>query len=130
MKLTISLVLRKPFISLARMVRWPEMFYPGDTFTVNETPAAEDIPATTESDFEDGRGLSLESLRELAAAQYIVEQILEHNGISLDSIKPADLKECRWLADSTVPWNEAGTEMLNVPDMEDAFVAYDTDTED
>jgi hypothetical protein len=124
MKLTISPVLRKPFISLARMVRWPEMFYPGDTFTVSETPAA------TESNFEDGRGLSLEALRELAAAQYIVEQILEHNGISLDSIKPVDLKEHRWLAESDVKWNEAGTEMLDIPDMEDAFVAYDTDAED
>jgi hypothetical protein len=130
MKLTIRVVLRKPFISLARMVRWPGIYFPGDTLQFNKTSAAKETLAATESDVEDTRGLSTESLRELAAAQYIVEQILEYNGILLDSIKPADLEECRWLADSAMQWNEAGTDMLNVPDMEDAFVAYDTDTEE
>jgi hypothetical protein len=98
-------VLRKPFISLARMVLWPEIYSRGDM------PFDEGEPLTSEK----------ESHAELMAAQYIIKYILESCRIELEDIRPRRLEDCQWLAESTTAWQDAGTELIEIPDMRDVF---------
>lgn len=71
-----------------------------------------------------------ESRSELAGAQVIVEAILEHNGISLDDIRPEPLETFRWLStigegSDWTDWRDPGTALLDVPDMRKYFVAFE-----
>ena len=106
------LVLRKPFISLARMLLWYYVYAPGDidpddpTFTYDK-----------------------ESKAELAAAQAVAEAILEHNGLSLEDIRPESLRSYRWLSSigEGSDWTdckEPGTARLNIPDIRSHFEAF------
>ncbi|KAI0703794.1 hypothetical protein BC835DRAFT_1303057 [Cytidiella melzeri] len=64
-------VLKKPFISLARMILWPTMYMEGDLDPDN--------PCFVYSE---------ESHSELKAAQLIARDILQHNNISVAKIEP------------------------------------------
>ncbi|KAI0086268.1 hypothetical protein BDY19DRAFT_908514 [Irpex rosettiformis] len=95
-------VLRKPFISLARMLLWSEVYAPGDV----------DI---YQGKFE----YSDESNLELRAARVAVEVVLDYNNIELESIRPKDLDKHEWLAGTEVgaDWRDPGEATLSVPDM-------------
>ena len=102
-------VLCKPFISLARMLIWDHLYAPGDI-----------------DPYDTVFKHSAESKGELAAAQAIVEAILEHNDISLDDVRPAPLEEFAWLSSigqgtDWTDWKDPGTERLVIPDMRSYF---------
>lgn len=107
------LVLRKPFISLARMLLWAHIYAPGDR-------------DPDDPEFEYDR----ESQGELAAAQAVVEAILLHNDLSLDDIRPMPLKFFRWISNigegiDWVDWKDPGTVRLDIPDIRHKFKAFD-----
>ena len=107
------LVLRKPFISLARMLLWAHLYAPGDVDPDERT-------------FEPNQ----ESRGELAAAQAVVEAILEHNDIFIDDIRPNKFKTFQWLSSigegsDWTDWQDPGTVQLDVPDMRPHFRAFD-----
>ncbi|KAI0692834.1 hypothetical protein BC835DRAFT_1306988 [Cytidiella melzeri] len=104
-------VLRKPFISLARMILWPTMYIEGDLDPDN--------PSFVYSE---------ESRSELKAAQSIARDILQHNNISVAKIEPTmkAWEEGRWLADDRdVAWNAPGAAVVAIPDRRTHFVAFD-----
>ncbi|KAI0094116.1 hypothetical protein BDY19DRAFT_743 [Irpex rosettiformis] len=102
-------VLRKPFISLARMLVWSDLYASGD-ISSKEDP----FLYNTESDLE------------LEAARAAVELVLEHNNIRLEDIRPKDLMHREWLAstEAGADWRDPGTETLAVPDKRDLFNAF------
>ena len=107
----VNSVLRKPFVSLARMVIWSETYARGDidpqdpTFRTNG-----------------------EAKLELEAARAAVELVLDYNHIKLEDIRPKDLEEHEWLAatEADVDWNDPGTAVLNVPDVRHLFRAFNS----
>ncbi|KAI0697276.1 hypothetical protein BC835DRAFT_1413809 [Cytidiella melzeri] len=104
-------VLRKPFISLARMILWPTMYIEGDLDPDNPSFA-----------------YSEESRSELKAAQLIARDILQHNNISVAKNEPTmkAWEEGHWLADDRdVAWNAPGTAVVAIPDRRKHFVAFD-----
>jgi hypothetical protein len=107
-KLTICLVLRKPFISLSRMLLWPEVYHLSDT--THAKP---------------GKTHVQKSLAELEAAKCAVTVVLQHNSITVESIQPRDLKDCEWLAENGPMWLEPGTETIEIPDIREEFRHYD-----
>lgn len=103
-------VLRKPFISLARMILWPEIYARGDADPKHPT-------------FERSNEAKLE--QEVACAA--VELILEHNHIKLEDIRPKPLSKLEWLAavEPDLDWNDPGTAVLAVPDVRHMFRAFE-----
>lgn len=106
-------MLRKPFISLARMLLWAYLYAPGD-FDPNDP------------EFEPDQ----ESKAELAAAQAVVEAILSHNDLGLDDIRPMPLKHFRWLSEigegtDWKDWRDPGTIRLEIPDIRHHFKAFE-----
>ena len=106
-------VLRKPFISLARMLLWAHLYAPGDV----------DPDELTFEPNQESRGV-------LAAAQAVVEAILEYNDIFIDDIRPRKFKTFQWLStigegSEWTDWKDPGTVRLDVPDMRPYFKAFD-----
>lgn len=104
------LVLRKPFISLSRMILWPEIHTIGDV-----EPGIPSFPFNNESKLE------------LRAAQAAVEAVLAYNSIDSRRLKPKDLKHFEWLAreEAGDDWRDPGTSILLVPDVRSYFRAFD-----
>ena len=70
-----------------------------------------------------------ESIAELAAAQAVVEAILEHNDIFLEDIRPEPFSSFRWLSSmgegsDWTDWKDPGTIKLTIPDMRMYFAAF------
>lgn len=92
-------VFRKPFVSLARMVTWPDLYWQGDF-----DPDATQVTLG-------------ETDREQVEAQAVVTLILEHNGIELDPIH-ANLSDGWSLGgDPTSNWQEKGEDRISIPDL-------------
>ena len=100
-------VLRKPFISFARLLIWYHRYAPGDKL---------------EGDNSDS--LTNETKAELAAAQSVVRKILAANGIEVNTIEPSDFGTNQWLAESNQSWADPGTETLIVPDIRRMFTTF------
>lgn len=103
-------VLRKPFISLARMIIWAHLYAPGD------------VDGTK-------RAYTQELKKDLAAAQAVAEAILEHNDFVRDDIQPEPLENYHWLSrigegDDWTDWRDPGTAKLAVPDLRHYFAEY------
>lgn len=103
-------VLRKPLVSLARMILWSQYYSEGDT------PI--DVPI-----FRPGS----ESDLELQAARAAVEVILSHNNINMEDIRPKDFIKYEWLAQTEVgeDWKDPGVATLTVPDVRNLFRAFE-----
>lgn len=94
------------------MLLWAHMYAPGD-FDIGEEDFIYDQ----------------ESKGELAAAQAIVEAILEHNDLFLEDIQPEPFSEYRWLSsigegDDWSDWRDPGKATLAVPDMRGYFTQW------
>ena len=104
--------MRKPFISLARMIIWAHIYAPGDV-----------------DPFQKPVNPNQESKAELAVAQGVVEVILEYNDLFLEDITPEPLDKFRWLSNigqgtDWTDWREPGTVRLNIPDMRGYFTSF------
>ena len=70
-----------------------------------------------------------ESEAELAAAQAVVEAVLEHNDIFLDDIRPETLASFKWISSigegsDWTDWTDPGTVRLTIPDMREYFEEF------
>ena len=101
-------VLRKPLISLARMILWPKYYTASD-----EDDESKDFP------------MHEESAAELAAAQTIMRFILRHNEVHVNTLKPTSIQEGQWLAgDQSLAWQDPGEETMTIPDLRHLFMAF------
>ena len=108
-----NIVLRKPFISLARMVLWSEMYSIGDVDPENPSFVSDN-----------------EVKLELRAARAAIEVVLAHNDVNLEAIQPKDFKEFEWLARGEVgeDWKDPGTATVAIPEVRRFFRGFE-DTE-
>ncbi len=95
------------------MLLWAHLYAPGDIDP--EDPAFK---------------YDVESLGEHAAAQAVVEAILEHNDIFLLDIQPEPLENFHWLSrigegEDWEDWRDPGTVRLSIPDMRKYFYEYE-----
>lgn len=100
-------VLKKPFISLARMIVYHKLYVPGD-----KNPDSK-IPQTMTKEYK----------LELTTATYLVQRICKHNRVEIAS--PLPFSQLEWLAKSEENWMDPGTEYLIVSDIKGDFVAHD-----
>ncbi len=110
-------VLRKPFLSLARMVLWAHLYLPADdNFDLEQKELKiEDVSRHFKCD--------------LAAAQSIVELILEHNDLSIDDIRPEPLEAFHWLSSigqgsDWTDWRDPGTARVDIPDVTEKYLLW------
>ena len=92
------------------MILWAYVYAPGDTDDPKDTP-------------------DKESKGDHAAAQSVVEAILEHNHITRLDIQPEPLENFSWLSsigegDDWTDWKDPGTVRLEIPDLRSFFTEY------
>ena len=91
--------MKKPFLSLARMITYPEDYWKSDS---------EDARMT----FEENRELR----NEYSEAKRIAGVIIEHNKLKLDRLVPTESGSDGWKSGSTLGWNVPGDEKIVVPE--------------
>ncbi|KAI0342564.1 hypothetical protein BDW22DRAFT_1345656 [Trametopsis cervina] len=101
--------LKKPFISLARMIVYHKLYVPGD-----KNPDSK-IPQTMTKEYK----------LELTTATYLVQRICKHNRVEIASPLPSSQLE--WLAKSEENWMDPGTEYLIVSDIKAMYIAICND---
>lgn len=105
-------VLKKPFISLARMILWSERYEQADV-----NPENPEETCTTEA------------AADLHAARALARTVLETNRIETRSIRVDDLNRGDWLAATDLEWADPGQEMIAIPDLRKKFLCFnDLDT--
>ena len=97
-KIDICLVLKKPFLSLSRMVTYPEDYWKSDSEDARWSPT---------------RNSALDN--EHSETKRIAAVILEYNKLKLDRLVPSASGSGGWRSESTLAWNVPGDEKIVVP---------------
>lgn len=110
------------------MLLWAHVYAPADgvTHLHRSEDSGEDDEPEEDSDMNVHAEPNIESKRDWAAAQAVVEAILEHNDLFLDDIRPEPLEAFHWLSSighgsDWTDWREPGTVRLEIPSMRAYF---------